>query len=225
MQAGRRDALALILIGFVGACDTARGASSASQTAAGSVRADSIARARQDSINRAQPGYIVDSARSIDEELARFRVAIGGEPATELLHASRSRNELVRRLVHAVSSQDTSAMREMILTAREFADLVYPTSPYTHPPYAQAPGFVWAQIVQPSASGFRRLMRRRGGIAFSYIDHACNAPPERQGHNTIWTGCTVRVRAPDGDTTTQRWFGSIIERGGRFKFVSYTNQF
>jgi hypothetical protein len=33
------------------------------------------------------------------------------------------------------------------------------------------------------------------------------------------------VRAPDGDTTTQRWFGSIIERGGRFKFVSYTNQF
>jgi hypothetical protein len=225
MQAVRHVALALILAGLVGACDTARGASSPPRAANDSARAESLGRARQDSINRAQPGYIVDSARSADEELARFRAAIGGEPATELLHASRSRNELVRRLVRAVSSQDTSAMREMILTAREFADLVYPTSPYTHPPYAQAPGFVWAQIVQPSASGFRRLMRRRGGVAFSYIDHGCKAPPERQGQNTIWTGCTVRVRAPDGDTTTQRWFGSIIERGGRFKFVSYTNQF
>jgi hypothetical protein len=26
-----------------------------------------------------------------------------------------------------------------------------------------------------------------------------------------------------GDTTRQRLFGSIVERGGRFKFVSYAN--
>jgi hypothetical protein len=225
MQLVQRVALALTLIRLAGACDSARGASSPRRSASDSVRADAIARARQDSINRAQPGYIVDSARSVDEELARFRATIGGEPVTELAHASRSRDALVRRLVRAVSSQDTAGMRDMILTAREFADLVYPSSPFTRPPYAQAPGFVWAQIVQPSASGFRRLMRRRGGVAFTYIGHTCKAPPEKQAENTIWTGCTVRVRGPEADTTTQRWFGSIIERGGRFKFVSYTNQF
>jgi hypothetical protein len=31
--------------------------------------------------------------------------------------------------------------------------------------------------------------------------------------------------SPAGDTTTQRLFGTIIERHGRFKFVSYANQF
>jgi hypothetical protein len=220
-----RLAVAIVLVVFVASCDSLQGASAGAGARADSVRTDSEARALRDSVNRAQPGYIIDSVVPIEEELRRFRAAIGGETATEFGHGRSTRDDLVRHLVRAVASQDTAAMRDMILSAREFADLVYPSSPYTHAPYAQAPGFVWSQIVQPSASGFRRLMRRRGGVAFRYLDHTCNPIPEKQGENRIWTGCTLRVRSPDGDTTTQRWFGSIIERGGRFKFVSYANQF
>lgn len=75
--------------------------------------------------------------------------------------ARTSRDALVRRLVKALAAQDTADMRATALSAREFADRVYPSSPV----------------------------------------------------------------GPAGDTTTQRWFGSIIERNGRFKFVSYANQF
>jgi hypothetical protein len=32
-----------------------------------------------------------------------------------------------------------------------------------------------------------------------------------------------RVQAP-GDTVRERLFGPILERGGRFKFVSYANR-
>jgi hypothetical protein len=35
----------------------------------------------------------------------------------------------------------------------------------------------------------------------------------------------VRVVGEKGDTATKRYFGSIIERGGQFKFLSYTNDF
>ena len=131
----------------------------------------------------------------------------------------------MRRLVKALAAQDTVEMRGMVLSAREFADLVYPSSQYTHAPYRQSPALVWMQIVNPSVSGFTRLTRRRGGVAFRYVDHSCKPKPEEQGPNRLWAGCQLRVVGPAGDTTTQRWFGSIIERNGRFKFVSYANQF
>jgi hypothetical protein len=195
------------------------------QIRADSAAADSIARARQDSVNRAQPGYIIDSVLPVEEELRRFREALGGVSVTKLSSGSESREALVRRLVRAVAAQDSSDIRAMMLTAREFADLVYPSSPYTRPPYRQTPGLVWRQITDPSTSGFKRLLARRGGVQFQYEGHTCKSQPERQGDNLIWTECQLRLLNPARETTTQRWFGSIIERDGVFKFVSLSNQF
>ncbi|HEY7396622.1 MAG TPA: hypothetical protein VH559_17325 [Gemmatimonadaceae bacterium] len=190
-----------------------------------SVRKDSIARARQDSINRAQPGYVIDSVLPVEEELRRFRRAVGGTPVTALSNGSSSREELVKRIVRAVAKRDSADLRAMMLTPREFADLVYPSSLYTHPPYRSAPGLVWMQISQPSESGLRRLLARRGGTAYEYVDHSCKPTPEREGPNTFWNNCQIRVMGPTRETLTQRWFGSIIERGGVYKVVSFSNQF
>jgi hypothetical protein len=216
---------AVALVGAIAACDTGRAADGVAKTTVDSLGADSIARARQDSFNRAQPGYVVDSVLPVEEELRRFRAAIGGPTATALEHGSNTRDALVRRMVSAVAAQDTASLRDMALTAREFADLVYPSSPYTHPPYRQAPGLVWMQTVTPSVSGFKRLMARRGGVRFTYVGHRCKPAAEQQGKNKLWLDCMLRLVSPERDTTTQRWFGQIIERDGRFKIVSYSNQF
>ena len=192
---------------------------------ADSIRQDSIARARQDSINRAQPGYVIDSALPVEEELRRFRAAVGGKPVTVLSNGSSSREELVKRVVRAVAVRDSADLRALTLTSREFADLVYPSSPYTHPPYRTAPGLVWMQISQPSETGLKRLLARRGGATFEYVDHSCQPTPEHQGRNTLWTDCQVRVIGPTHETLSQRWFGSIIERDGVYKVVSFANQF
>lgn len=207
------------------ACDRASSSGATADVRADSVRTDSIARARQDSINRAQPGYIVDSILPVEEELRRFRAAVGGTAVTALANGSPTREALVRRMVQAVAKQDSAELRAMSVTAREFADLIYPSSPYTKPPYRQAPGFVWMQIANPSAAGFNRLMQRRGGVAYEYVGHTCKAQPERQGENRLWLDCTIRLVEGGRDTTTQRWFGTILERNGTFKIVSFTNQF
>ncbi len=192
---------------------------------ADSLRRDSIARARQDSINRTLPGYVVDSILPLDEEIRRFESKIGGTPASSLAHASASREALVRRIVADVARGDSIDLATAAVTPREFIDLVYPSSPYTHPPYRESPAIVWMQIANPSNSGFVRLMRRLGGQSWRYESHTCDAKPERQGVNTLWLGCTIRVVNPQHETTTQRWFGTIIERDGRFKVVSFANQF
>src|SRR5438094_692316 len=98
-----RPAATALVIAALGlsACRASRAARAASS--GDSARADSIAHARQDSTNRAQPGYVVDSAVAPSEELARFREAIGGLPTTTLANASGSRADLARRLVEAVA--------------------------------------------------------------------------------------------------------------------------
>jgi len=190
-----------------------------------SLRADSIARARQDSINRTLPGYIVDSARPIPEEIRRFSARVGGDSISVFAHASASREALIRRVVRDVARADSTDVSAAAITPREFIDLVYPASPYTHPPYEQPPDLVWMQIANPSAAGYRRLLARLGGQAFVYVSHGCAGKTERQGPNTLYVDCFITVRDPSRAEIKQRWFGSIIERNGRFKILSYRNQF
>ncbi len=194
-------------------------------SATDSSRADSIARVRQDSINRTLPGYVVDSILPVEEMLRRFRLTVGGAPVTALQNASPSRDALVTRFMTAVATADSSALRDMVLSAREFADLVYPEGPNAKPPYKEDPALIWRTIENPSQSGFIRLIRRSGEIPTKLFDYTCAGKTETQGKNTFISGCIVRVIDTKGETTSHRYFGSIIERGDKYKIVSYRNEF
>lgn len=192
---------------------------------ADSARRDSIARARQDSINRARPDYVVDSILPVEEMLRRFRGRVGGTPVTALQDASPTRDALVARFLKAVTAGDSTDLRAMALTAREFADLVYPEGPNTKPPYKEDPAIVWMTIQNPSQSGYTRLLRRTDEIPTRLSDYRCTGPTERQGRNIFTAGCVLRLVGKDGVITPHRYFGSIIERDHRFKIVSYRNEF
>jgi hypothetical protein len=45
-----------------------------------------------------------------------------------------------------------------------------------------------------------------------------------EGRNRRWTDCTVSVQTAAG-VSRERLFGAIIERDGRFKFLSYANSY
>ncbi|MEI6739399.1 MAG: hypothetical protein WCK74_03725 [Gemmatimonadaceae bacterium] len=218
--------LAVSMLLSVVACQRA-GDSSARREVAGldSATADSVARARQDSINRARPDYIVDSILPVEEQLRRFRMAIGGEPLTRLQHASPSRDALVKRFMQAVAASDSTALVQMVVTAREFADLVYPESPNTKPPYQQDPALTWRTIQNPSGTGYRRLLRRAGGMPIILVSYRCDPKPGQQGRNRFWTHCLLQLKDEKGQTSTHRFFGNILERDGQFKFMSYSNEF
>ena len=217
--------IAASVIVITGACNPGGDQQQLAAATPDSARADSIARARQDAINRKLPGYVVDSILPVNEELRRFRSAVGGTAVAELRNASSTREALVKRFVEDLAALDSADLEAMLMGAREFADLVYPESPYTHPPDRQAPGLVWNQIQNPNRSGLTRLVRRLGGQPLKYEGYTCNSTPDRQGHNLIWTGCVVRLAEANGEIRPRRLFGSILEREGRFKVVSYANEY
>ena len=198
----------------------------ASLRAAGdSVRADSIARVHQDSVNRAQPGYVVDSILPPREELRRFRAAAGGDSASAFTGGSDSRSALVRRFVRAIAANDTNDLRAMAIHAREFSDIYYPASPYSHPPYLQPISFAWRMIQDPSTAGLGKLLKRLGGKPVRFVAERCDANVLHEGAVTRYAGCLVDIVDETGAKVTKRYYGSVVEYKGQFKFLSYTNDF
>jgi hypothetical protein len=202
----------------------ANAAPAVSNAARDSARADELRRARQDSINRTLPGYVVDSIFPVDEELRRFRKALGGDSALVFSGGSPSREALVRRFITALAANDTNEFRAMVIHGREFADLYYPVSPYSRAPYHQPPQLAWSLIQNPSADGLKKLLHNMGGKPLTYVGQKCDPKVVHEGRVTRYAGCIVRIVDAKGDTTTRLMFGSIVELGGVYKFLSYTNR-
>lgn len=166
---------------------------------------------------------VVDSVVPRDEALRRFRTGLG-EPRDLDGSAARSRDALVRAFVRAVEAGDTAAARALTLTRAEFGWLYYPTTPQGLPPYDLSPSLLWFLTQGGTDKGLRRLLDERGGGPLRYAGYRCDPRSSREGENTLWGPCVVRrVQAP-GDTVEERLFGLILERAGRFKFVSLANK-
>ncbi len=188
-----------------------------------SAQADSVARIRQDSVNRAQPGYVVDSILPIAEELRRFRAGLGEAPRG-LEHGAPTRDALVDSFIDALQRADTATLVRLTISRAEFAYLVYPSSPNIDGPYRQAPGLVWMRLSGASGVGLARLLNRVGGRAIPRPSYRCDEPPTTEGDNRIWQDCEIRLGSPAA-ASWQRLFGGIIERDGRFKILSYANDY
>ena len=159
-----------------------------------------------------------------ETEVALFREGLPEPPGGVLTGGTASRDELVRRFVHALERRDTAGVRALVLTRAEFAYLYYPTNPEAQPPYDLSPALMWFMLDGNSRKGIERAFDRRGGSPLEYVGYSCEAAPSRQGANTVWAPCVVRRLQSPGDTVSERLFGPIVDRDGRFKFVSYANK-
>lgn len=168
---------------------------------------------------------IVDSIFPIEEEIRRFRSTLEGDPPTALSGGSASRDGLVERFVTALEEADTAAFRDMLLTRAEFAYLYYPHTRFVRPPYELSPALLWFQMENGTSRGFHRMMQRMAGRPTHAAGYSCPGAPLEEGPNRIWEECVVQLRPPDGEGQDFRLFGSILEHGGVYKFVSYTNGF
>jgi hypothetical protein len=169
------------------------------------------------------PAAVVDSARTAAQSLAAFRETVARVPV-RLEPAAASRDALVRGFVRALETSDTTFFRDHLMSRGEFAYFFYPESEFMRRPRELPADFVWFFMQQDSEKGIGRALARHGGQPLGYTGYACAPRPRVMGRNRLWEQCVLR-RVVEGDTLEERWFGSILERDGRFKFVSYANRF
>ncbi|HKP74484.1 MAG TPA: hypothetical protein VJT67_03025, partial [Longimicrobiaceae bacterium] len=134
-----------------------------------------------------------------------------------------NRDSLVRRFVAALESADSAAFMPMMLSRAEFAWLYYETDPQAKPPYELPPELMWTQQMQQGERGISRALGRYGGRPLAFRGYAC-ARDEARGPNHVWTDCRLSVAGADGNRAEVRLFGGIVERGGRYKLLSYANE-
>ena len=215
--------LFLALVVLASACERTPSIRVAEASTTDSVARVERERTRQDSIVRSRPGYVIDSILPVEEEIRRFQASLDSRP-TSLNDGAASRSALVTRFVRALEKNDTTALAKLVVTRAEFGTLIYPTSPNAAPPYRQSPQLVWLTRAASTEKSAGRLLRRFGGKPLGYAGYACDDKSVREGANRLWSGCVVRFTEPGSrDTTRLRLFGSVVERDGRFKFLSLTN--
>jgi hypothetical protein len=168
-----------------------------------------------------ESGRVVDSILPREEALRRFREGLA--PVDSLAGGAGSRDELVAAFVRAIAAADTAAIARMAVSRAEFAYLYYPTAVEGKPPYDLEPGLMWFTLYERSNEGARDALKRYGGHPMHLLGYDCGKGEHREDRNTIYGPCAVRWRTQAGDTVSVRLFSKILERDGRFKFLSYAN--
>ncbi len=166
-------------------------------------------------------GRLEDNNLTREEVLQRFRADL--PPARALAGGADSRDALVAKFMRALGAADGQAIAALAITRSEFAYLYYPTASRGLPPYDLEPEVLWSFLFERSTQGLRQALRLFGGTPVHLVSHSCGSGLVRQGENTIHGPCLVGWRGAKGDTVSARLFSQIIERGGRFKFLSYAN--
>ena len=168
------------------------------------------------------PAGVVDSAVPREEALRRFRLEI--PPVDSLTGGAASMDALVREFAGALETRDTATFRRLVLDLREFAWLYYDTNPQSLPPYDLSPSLFWFLLERGSRGGVIHLLEERGGQPLGYVRTRCEGRPSREGRNTVYGPCLIERRDARGAKLSERLFGQIVERGGRWKFVSFANK-
>jgi hypothetical protein len=155
----------------------------------------------------------------VDSSLRSFRQGL--PTTTRLDGGAESRDALVARFTRAAAAGDTAALRTLLVTRAEYAWLYFPDARLAKPPYGIDPGFLWLQL---ASNTDRDLPKAVGAVAGGgYGGHRCEGDVAVEGPNRLHERCLVAVtRGARVDTLSL--FGSILERDGRFKFLSYANR-
>jgi hypothetical protein len=167
----------------------------------------------------------VDSVFPIEEEIRRFRATLTEQPRELSTDALRDRDQLVNAFVRAIERSDALAAARLMITKAEFAYLYFEHSKYTRPPYKMSPALLWFLTVQDSEKGLSRALAAYAGSGITLRHHHCAPEPSLEGPNRIWRDCTLELQDSRGTIMTKRWFGAILERDGRYKFLSFSNDF
>jgi hypothetical protein len=131
--------------------------------------------------------------------------------------------EVAEAFLDALAASDPDRMRAMALSQDEFADVVWPELPSSRPNRNLPLDYAWRDLAQKSRNSLSRVYHRYGGTRYR-LERV-----EFLGETTEYVTFRVHrearlvLTAEDGVLTRLRLFGSVIERGGRYKLFSFVN--
>lgn len=142
-------------------------------------------------------------------------------PAPTLKNTRETPRAVAEAVVSALDRKDADALMSLSVDQDEFRVLVWPKLPAARPERNLTWQYVWQDLSTKSRYHVQARLSAWPATAARVVDVKFGGPVEDHGTYRIHRETLVDLRAPDGKTTTQRLFGSMIEQDGRFKVFSY----
>lgn len=132
-----------------------------------------------------------------------------------------SDEDLARAVLTAVERRDAGALRQVALNREEFTDHVWPELPAARPERNLSAGYVWGDLNQKSNITLEQTLAAHAGKHYELAGIRYLGKSTPYGSYVVHRESELTVKDPDGNEKQVRLFGSVLEKGGRYKVFSY----
>lgn len=147
--------------------------------------------------------------------------ATAGACGPSLQNGYDSPETLAAAVLDALAARDEAALRRMALDEGEFREQVWPELPASRPERKMPFSYVWTDLQTKSDLGRASVLAEHGGRRYDLRKVRFAGETSRYDSFLVHRESIVDVRDQDGRDHALQLFGSMIQKGGRFKVFSY----
>ena len=139
----------------------------------------------------------------------------------QLANTFESPEAVSRAVLAALEAEDYEKLRRYALSEEEFSSIVWPELPSSRPDRNLPLSYVWGDLNHKASSSLGRLVERQGGKHYDLVRVEFEGVITPYDSFRVYRDARLVVRDELGKEKPVDFFGSIIERNGRFKLFSY----
>lgn len=138
-----------------------------------------------------------------------------------LQHGHQSLEALASAVLEGLAANDPAAMRRLMLDETEFREQVWPELPASRPERKMPFSYVWTDLKTKSEAGLAGVLLEHGGRRYTLHEVRFAGATTKYDSFLVHRDSRVTVTDQHGGRHTLQLFGSVIQKGGRFKVFSY----
>lgn len=139
----------------------------------------------------------------------------------ELKFSESSIQGLVEEVLKGVEHNDPEALLKLRINEREFRKYLWPEFPASDPKMNVPLSFAWGNLDQKSEKGARRALSQYGGNAYRFETIYFQEKTQEYSGFKLYSRSVIVARDGNGNLQELQFCGSIVERNGEYKFLSY----
>jgi len=128
---------------------------------------------------------------------------------------------LSRAVLSAIEARNVNALHALALDRQEFTEHVWPELPAARPERNLSAAFLWGDLNQKSNITLRDTLATHGGKKYEFVSIRFLGEATQYETYRVQRESELTVKDLDGTERQIRVFGSMIEKGGRYKVFSY----
>jgi hypothetical protein len=135
--------------------------------------------------------------------------------------AAEGMDGLLRTVERALAERDSTRLEDLMVTAQEFRDILFPSFPAAHPPINADFETVWLLQASDSRRGLRRLLRDYGGKKVRILAIRFENPHQDFVNFVLDETSRVDLEVDGERRENVKLFGSVFHIGEQYKLLSY----